>query len=119
MKEYALNVKLKLNRFLPVWQQGHAKLQEACYIKTWPRHLSILQNSDNTLHMEILGFGLEQRNVDPKVRNTYVTSIKLKSYTLCDICTGMKYFLSLFSVYSLNYFNYLAIYGWHCAPKQI
>ena len=32
-KESAVNIELKLNRFLPVWQEEHAKLQEVCYIK--------------------------------------------------------------------------------------
>ena len=32
-KEYLLNIELKLNRFTLVWQQEHAKLQEAHYIK--------------------------------------------------------------------------------------
>ena len=32
-KEYAINIELKLNRFVPVWKQEHAKLQEVCYIK--------------------------------------------------------------------------------------
>ena len=36
---YALNSELKINRFITVWKQEHAKLQEACYMR--PCHLSV------------------------------------------------------------------------------
>ena len=32
-KETAVNIEFNLNRFLPVWKQEDAKLQESCCIK--------------------------------------------------------------------------------------
>ena len=49
-KEYALNIELKLNRFVPVWKQEHAKLQEARYINpfsTEPSAVFLLLEPDN------------------------------------------------------------------------
>ena len=39
-KEYALNIELNYTNVPQVWQQEHAQLQEACYIKLWSRDTS-------------------------------------------------------------------------------
>ena len=58
-KEYALNFELKFNRFIPVWQQEHAKLQEAFYInpfRTEPSAVFLSLETDNLILILIDSF---------------------------------------------------------------